>query len=613
MEIRNLKKPVFLVFAFLIIIFILFRLISTPDRILSWDVFGYYLYLPAKFIYHDIALQNFEWLNELLNKYEPTATLYQAIKIDNGNWVMKYSMGMAIVYFPFFMIAQLLALIFSYPADGLSPVYQYTMAIGGLLISFVGLIYLFKILSQFFRRNTCFIVLLLTVFGTNYFQLAVFDGTLLSHNFLFTLYAVIVYYTIRWHQSQKNKYAFIIGICCGLSTIIRPSEFVCVLIPLLWNIKDLNSLKEKFQLIKKYFTHIFILILSFLLMLLPQLLYWKSITGNYIFYSYTNPGEGFDLIYPHTLDFLFSFRKGWFIYTPIVLLSFIGMYLIRRSPYFLAILIFIITDIYIISSWSCWWYAGGSFSSRSIVPAYVILAIPMGYFIENISSFKLYSRYSVIAVISFLVLLNLFQTWQFEHGIITRETMTREYYFRIFGKTSVSPEVKKLLLVNRFTDANEIFENQNDYKQKVLYQNNFDNITDTSLLFQHCFRMNNNVPYSPGADMKYKELTSCDHAWIKISADVFVPSGFHEEVPLLVIHFQHDNKAYKYQAKETDTSSIKYNNWNHIELFYLTPEVRTKEDNFKAYLWFRGNKDMYIDNILIEAFEPVSQLSEGPN
>jgi len=61
---------------------------------LTWDVFGYYLYLPSYFIHHDIALQQQEWLTHLLDKYEPTSTLYQAIQIENGNWVMKYSMGM---------------------------------------------------------------------------------------------------------------------------------------------------------------------------------------------------------------------------------------------------------------------------------------------------------------------------------------------------------------------------------------------------------------------------------------------------------------------------------------------------------------------------------------
>ena len=45
-----------------------------PDNILSWDVFGYYLYLPFTFIYSDLGLNNENIIHEIFDKYHNSAT-----------------------------------------------------------------------------------------------------------------------------------------------------------------------------------------------------------------------------------------------------------------------------------------------------------------------------------------------------------------------------------------------------------------------------------------------------------------------------------------------------------------------------------------------------------
>jgi hypothetical protein len=587
------------------LVLVVFRFFFEPLNILTWDVFGYYLYLPAKYIYHDLSLSNQEWLTNLISAYDPTATLYQAIELDNGNWVMKYTMGLSILYSPFFFLAHLIAEPLGYPADGLSLPYQYSIAIGGLIYAIIGLIFFSKVLLHFFSHFTTCIILVIIFFGTNYFQLTAFDGTLLSHNFLFTFYAILTYYTIEWYKKQKLKYAIIIGLSVGFITLIRPSEVVCILIPLLWYSKQ-NFHKNKFELFKTHFSHLITVITCIFIVLLPQFLYWKSITGQYLFYSYTNAGEGLDLISPYIIKFLFSFRKGWFVYTPVMIFSFIGLYYLykKNRPVFFAISAFIIVDIYITSSWTTWWYAGGSYSSRSLVPAYVLLAIPLGYFIEKVKLASVVSRFIVISIGLFFITLNLFQTWQFENNVISKERMTMEYYFAIFGKTKVCENDKKLLLVERSVETFEHFINEEDYNKKILYQNFFGERTDATTNTKGVFIMDENNTFSPGIDIKYKDLTDHDHAWIQGSARVFIPEKYNEEPPLLIVSFHYKNKPYHYRALGIKKEEIKYNEWNEIKIDYLTPEVRTKEDNLKVYLWHRGKKKVLLDDLIVYIYEP---------
>ncbi len=580
-------------------VLILFRFTIPPVNMLTWDVFGYYLYLPSHFIQHDIALQNQEWITQLLDKYEPTSTLYQAIQIENGNWVMKYSMGMSFLYAPFFFIAHLIAELLGYPADGLSLPYQITLSIGGLIYAIIGLIYFSKVLRHFFDQKVTSIVLILIFFGTNYFQLTIFDGTLLSHNFLFMLYSILIYFTIKFYQDFKLKNTVIIGFTAGLITLVRPSEGICILIPLLWCNSSENYFTSKIKLLKTQFLPLVLASVCFLIMLLPQLIYWKSVTGHYLFYSYTNPGEGFDFFFPHTYNFLFSFRKGWFIYTPLILFAFTGLYFLYKKNKALSISIFsfILLDIYICSSWSNWWYAGGSFSSRSLVPIYSLLAIPLGFLIEKITLSK-QKKSLFYPVFGFFILLNLFQTWQFENGIISKERMTKAYYFSIFGKTSKDPKNEKLLLVDRTVDAEEKFKNEKDYSKSILFKNTFDTVAKTK-----AFILNETVSYSPGPDIKFSQITNKDHAWIKVSAKIFIPKNYEEELPVIVATFHHKDQTYKYFAYELKKDKIKYNAWNTIEFDYLTPEVRTNDDNLKVYVWHRGKKQILLDDLIIYKYE----------
>ncbi len=101
----------------LFLILIIFRFYKLPEGVFNWDVFGYYLYLPATFIYNDIKLLNHDWLNGIIIKYETTATLYQAYSVETGNWLIRYTMGNSILLLPFFFIAHLVVPLLNFPAD----------------------------------------------------------------------------------------------------------------------------------------------------------------------------------------------------------------------------------------------------------------------------------------------------------------------------------------------------------------------------------------------------------------------------------------------------------------------------------------------------------------
>ena len=609
---QQFKSPSFLIFLLLSITIVFFRFVYPPVNILSWDVFGYYLYLPARFIYHDAGLHDLSWVNALVEKYQSTGSLYQLYGLPGGANVIKYSMGLAFLNAPAFFIAHGLSGWLGYAPDGFSLPYQYAFAISGLVYSVTGVFMMRKILLHFFSEKISILVLVLIVAGTNYFQLTAFDG-MLSHNYVFTLYTFLVWYTIRWHEEPKTRYAMLLGLFMGLAVLSRPSELVCVLLPLLWGIYNRDSLPEKWKLIRRHWEQLLLAAGMFVLAGLPQMIYWKSITGHWIYYSYNNPGEGFDFGSPYILQVLFSFRKGWFIYTPLMAFAVIGFYRLHRAgrAVFPAIFIYFLLNLWVVSSWTCWWYAGGSYSQRALLSSYVLLAIPMGYLVKWLETRPFSQKAPVYSLLFFLLLLNIFQTWQWAHGIIDTTRMSRAYYCAIFGKTNVNPADRKLLLVDRSVEYDSV-PGEKNFNSRVLAFLDYEKQSpenmakDTSFSGNHSLKLEPTFPYAAGVEIPFEQLTRKDYAWIKVSLKVYPLLPLKDNPASIVATFEHKWQPYQYKSESLVQArySLKTGEWNKVNMVYLTPEVRSVKDKLKVYFWLQGQSPILIDDFLVEILEP---------
>ena len=155
-----------------------------------------------------------------------------------------------------------------------------------------------------------------------------------------------------------------------------------------------------------------------------QPLLWHVQTGNWTEWGYQ--GEGFHWDRPEIIKVLFGFRRGLFLWTPIMLMTALGTLLLWRtdrwrSNWSAAYWIFC---TYVISSWWIWYYGGG-FASRVYIDHYPVLVIPMVLMLHQWTA-----RWWMVARI-FIVLciaLNLAQLWQYHNGLLHHECMDREKY-----------------------------------------------------------------------------------------------------------------------------------------------------------------------------------------
>ena len=169
------------------------------------------------------------------------------------------------------------------------------------------------------------LLLVVVAFGTNYYHQNIHNLGM-SHIFLFFFYVLILWFTIEWHRTKKIKHAIALAVVIGIATLSRPTELITVLIPVLYKVTDRATLGQKLDWLWEQRKALKIIAFVLIAIGSVQIIYWKWVSGQWIVYSYNNAGEGFDFFRPHILNFLFSFRKGWLVYTPVMALSLLGFY-----------------------------------------------------------------------------------------------------------------------------------------------------------------------------------------------------------------------------------------------------------------------------------------------
>lgn len=584
--------------------------------IIKWDCYGYYLYLPSIFIYDDPGLKNQVWIDTLQNRYHPTESFYQVRNGQDGMRSVKYPCGSAILWSPFFFAAHLLAEPLGYPADGLSPPYNWAVLIAGILYAFIGLWFLRKVLLHFFSDHIAAILMILITLGTNYWQMSASD-TIMPHGTSFALNCVLLWLIIRWHEQPTFGRSVAMGLLLGVGVLVRPTEAFWLLVPLLWNVSSFRTLIAKFKFIGQHILKVLAFAVAFIAVLFIQLSYWKYGLGTWVSYGYE---ETFAIWTPFLRECMFSFKKGWFIYTPLMLFCFAGFYFVwkKRREIFWALLIFTIIHTWVIFSWECWWYAS-SFGQRGAIDMYAVMTIPLGFLLVALEESKRAVRISVGSLIGFCLVLNIFQVWQYNHGIMHEERMTEAYYWRIFGKTTVTEEDRALLEPNHWPWP-ELMESDPDLPKLVVvddYTIDFEeggSFTDERIVDSIACKGKRSLKISPSFEYgpQFKRNfhgESHEYQWVRLSAWVRMDTALQpgQQVPLMALGFMAHGRFLKWKAMPFDTVGYKPGEWRLLQCEMKTPISLYEDDEIQGGVWHPGRTTIYIDDFRAERFEPAEQ------
>ncbi|MCB0396619.1 MAG: hypothetical protein KDD36_08200 [Flavobacteriales bacterium] len=411
-----------LLFLSVIYIYVGFNIsVWNRKNIFQYDTLIYYEYLPAIFIYNDAKFEfvkdgdfPFVWL----------------VEGPNDSYIPKTTMGVSIMYMPFFLIAHAYAVLTSGDTSGWSLPYQIMIYWSGMIYVLLGAIFLRKFLLRYFSDSVTGITLLLLCFGSNLFYYATSEPTM-SHAYSFFLFCTLLQTFSSWLERNRMGTSILLGLVAGLIILVRPSNGLMVL-PLVI-VFMLQHKENLIAALKERWGGLALASLAGFAVLLLQMVYWKYVTGSWLAYSYGEERFYFDR--PHLTEGLFGYRKGWLLYTPIMVFALVGIALLSKElkHWRWATAAYIALHVYVVYSWWCWWY-GGSFGSRPLVETYALLALPFAATIRFL--FDKGRKKVVMSVAAFVLLaclgLNFIQTLQYRKGLIHFDSMNKRAYWKVF-------------------------------------------------------------------------------------------------------------------------------------------------------------------------------------
>lgn len=356
------------------------------------DKSGYYMYLPAAHLY------NFDAHAFPSEVDENTG---QGFRLDSlsGKVVTKYSYGVALLEAPFYFTAHFITGFTSYPQDGFSLLYQKFINLAASFYATVALLLLFALLARKYDQRTALVSITLLVLGTNLLYYII-DESGMSHVYSFFVASVLLFWWHRHRKKQNWVAALVLGMAVGLLTVIRPTNALLLLfIPL----TTYQSFVSWWPQVKSLLNLRFIipLIVGGIIVWLPQMLYWRYLSGNWMYYSYEN--EGFHWLNPQIIPSLLAPFNGLFLYSPLylVLLVYLVLSSIYRSRQSQIQLVLFVVIIYLFSSWWAWHF-GCSFGGRSYIEYLAIFSLSVGAMVHK--SFGLKSQRIKWGVFTFLSL-----------------------------------------------------------------------------------------------------------------------------------------------------------------------------------------------------------------
>lgn len=568
------------------------------------DVMSYYSYLPAAFIYNDLS---FAFVKEDPQRFEGLIHTYQT---PQGGSYQKMTMGLAMLYSPFFGIGHLSAWLGGAPMDGYSQPYMFWLLFSSMFYMLLGLIILRKLLSRFFSDRIIAFVLLSIVAGTNLFYYTTLEAAM-SHSYNFFLFILFIWLTWRWHEQVEWYHSVFVGLTYGLIVLIRPTNALIVVFFILFNIKKWSDVKARLRFYLEKWPQILLIAMMALLAVSPQLVFWKTYTGSWIYYSYID--EGFFFEKPQIFRGLFSYRKGWLLYTPVMLFGLIGIWFLKRKipAIFIPILVFSLLNIYIIYSWWDFSY-GGSFGSRPMIDSYGMMALSMAALFDWVSRKSKWKSYLINTAVVLLVLLNIFQTLQYKWGVIHYREMSKAAYWYQFGKLSASAEYYNLLEpLNYELLIKGVYATSPKAFNMILHplEMDFETLTKDGKHYLSAdghYKFNHFDTQSPlqARQGSFSALLDANRRFVG-SIDFHVKDRQRYRITAwkkpaqsrasLVVAAT-DKDAFYQQTEIID--SIDAKGWGRLQMDIVLPD--TIKNQYRFYFWNKSNDTVFVDDLKIE-------------
>ena len=353
---------------------------------------GYYAFARAMLIEHQLDFTK-DWLSAntsfRMGRVDSSGRLTPQQYTATGHIDNHFSIGPAILWAPFLITAHVGVIVFDRfgghtAADGFSEPYRLAMALGTALYGFLALLISFRLARKYMQERWAFLATLGIWFGSS-FPVYMYFNPSWAHAPSAFVVALFVWYWLRTRATRKFTQWMFLGAIGGLMLDVYYLNGVFLLLPLFESVRDYWAAfhnRDSQRASRLMVNHVmFAITLS--LAFLPTLLARKIIYGNYFVTGYERLWAWSS---PYILKVLFSSDHGLFSWTPILVLSVIGLVLgeFDGNLRICSILVFAVF-LYVVGSYEDW-DGISSFGNRFFVSLTPLFILGLAAFFGRLSA-----------------------------------------------------------------------------------------------------------------------------------------------------------------------------------------------------------------------------------
>jgi hypothetical protein len=377
--------------------------------IIRSDAEGYYAYMRAVFINGDLGRERPNW-----------TYLHDT---DEGT-LNKYFAGEAVMLTPFFLAAHGWAHATGAETDGLSEPYERAIGIAGLVYALLGLLALRSVLRAInVDEMSSAIVLAGIGLGTQLVQYVCIQPGW-SHVYSFCMVNVFLLSTVRLAAAPVSARAIGWGLSLGLVILLRPvNALVLFAVPVLLG----NATWTLARVFWGRWRLVLMMGAACALVVCVQSVLWYAQVGHFIADGYR--GEGFHWGRPEIRQVLVGFRRGLFLWTPVLVpaaLCVLVLWCMDRLRAVAAVVYWTV-NTYVISSWWIWYYGSG-WGARVFVDHYPVLFLPLALVLTRWRRYRVRNWWIAVVLLVLLSSFTLAQFYQYNHRLIHQESMDSRKY-----------------------------------------------------------------------------------------------------------------------------------------------------------------------------------------
>jgi hypothetical protein len=364
----------------LILIFVLTLPLSNPW--VRGDGVGYYAYARALLIEHRLDFQK-DWLaantSFRMGRVDATGNILRTEYTSTGHLNNHFSIGPAILWFPFLLVAQASVHINHFfgghiLADGYSFPYVLGMALATAFYGFLALWISFRLAKKYVPREWAFLSTLGIWFASSLPVYMYFNPSW-SHAHSAFAAALFFWYWDRTRAERTWLQWAILGAISGLMIDVYYVNAVLLVVPLIESVaRYWNEFKShRTAPIRTLFFQNVLFTLVIFTAFLPTLITKRIIYGRFWNFGYVEP---WNFMSPALPKVCFSSEHGLFSWTPIIGFAVIGLFLLRRQDKMLSLCGTAAFAMYLYAI-GCYgdWAGISSFGSRffvSLTPLFVL-------------------------------------------------------------------------------------------------------------------------------------------------------------------------------------------------------------------------------------------------